>query len=408
MTYFGETIRKAREAKGLTTSQIAEKTHILVQIINAMEREDFKPIKAAIYGRGFVKLICECLDLDPKPLVAEFMDIYQGRRPPVSNDAFLSRQTPAPSPVEPVRSAPSPVEPVRPEPAPAPDVAPAGPTLPGFTYTATANAEAAATGDIQPAVPEATESASPATAEATASEADESSMPGIIEAANVDMPVEPPRSAVDSMQENISPAVADAPQEEPAQSLTKGLDLFDPAPVTAETPPEIRAQDIFASTYAEPEESTSSGPSAADKFRRGLSVVSHGVLGSVRNIPRSAWRMAVLVVGALLVIGLLIWGCTILYRVTAQPADPAIQEAPPAAVSTEKPAQAKTQDAVQPAKPNAKKDAPSAKPGSKPTAKPVAKPAAKPVAKPAAGTAKPAAKPKLRSSGQKIPPLYVD
>ena len=34
MTYFGETIRKAREAKGLTTSQIAEKTHILVQIIN--------------------------------------------------------------------------------------------------------------------------------------------------------------------------------------------------------------------------------------------------------------------------------------------------------------------------------------------------------------------------------------
>ena len=398
MTYFGETIRKAREAKGLTTSQIAEKTHILVQIINAMEKEDFKLIKAPIYGRGFVKLICECLEIDPKPLVAEFMDIYEGRRPPVSNDVFLSRQTPAPSPVEPVR----------PEPVPAPDVAPAGPTLPGFTYSASADAEAATPETVQAAVPEATESATPAATEPAASEVDELSMPGITEAANVDMPTELPRSDVDDMRKNISSDAGDAPKDESAQSLTKGLDLFDPAPVTAETPPEIRAQDIFASTYAEPEESTSSGPSAADKFRRGLSVVSHGVLGSVRNIPRSAWRMAVLVVGALLVIGLLIWGCTILYRVTAQPADPAIQEAPPAAVSTEKPAQAKTQDAVQPAKPNAKKDMPSAKSGSKPVAKPVAKPTAKPAAKPAAETVRPAAKPKLRSSGQRIPPLYVD
>ena len=32
MTYFGETLRKAREAKGLTTSQVAEKTRILVQM----------------------------------------------------------------------------------------------------------------------------------------------------------------------------------------------------------------------------------------------------------------------------------------------------------------------------------------------------------------------------------------
>ena len=91
MTYFGETLRKAREAKGLTTSQVAEKTRILVQIINAMEKEDFSRIKAAIYGRGFVKLICECLEIDPKPLVAEFMDIYEGRRPPITTDAFQPR-----------------------------------------------------------------------------------------------------------------------------------------------------------------------------------------------------------------------------------------------------------------------------------------------------------------------------
>ena len=97
MTYFGETLRKAREAKGLTTSQVAEKTRILVQIIDAMEKEDFSRIKAAIYGRGFVKLICECLEIDPKPLVAEFMDIYEGRRPPVTVDVFQPKPPPPPS-----------------------------------------------------------------------------------------------------------------------------------------------------------------------------------------------------------------------------------------------------------------------------------------------------------------------
>lgn len=73
---FGETLRAAREAKGLTTSQLAAATHILVQVIDGLEQENFKRIPAAIYGRGFVKLYCEEVGLDPKPLQAEFLDLY--------------------------------------------------------------------------------------------------------------------------------------------------------------------------------------------------------------------------------------------------------------------------------------------------------------------------------------------
>jgi len=83
MIEFGETLRKAREAKGLSTSDIANKTHIMVQLVEALEREDFSRIVAPIYGRGFVKLYCETVGLDPKPLVAEFMEIYNGNRPAV-------------------------------------------------------------------------------------------------------------------------------------------------------------------------------------------------------------------------------------------------------------------------------------------------------------------------------------
>lgn len=73
---FGETLRTAREAKGLTTSQLAATTHILVQVIEGLENENFKRIPAAIYGRGFVKMYCEAVGLDPKPLQAEFSDLY--------------------------------------------------------------------------------------------------------------------------------------------------------------------------------------------------------------------------------------------------------------------------------------------------------------------------------------------
>ena len=82
MIEFGSTLRAAREAKGLSTRQLADKTHLLAQQIEALEREDFSRIAAPIYGRGFVKLCCEVLEIEAKPLVNAFMDIYSGNRPP--------------------------------------------------------------------------------------------------------------------------------------------------------------------------------------------------------------------------------------------------------------------------------------------------------------------------------------
>ena len=82
MIEFGSTLRAAREAKGLSTRQLADKTHLLAQQIEALEREDFSRIAAPIYGRGFVKLCCEALEIEAKPLVDAFMDIYSGNRPP--------------------------------------------------------------------------------------------------------------------------------------------------------------------------------------------------------------------------------------------------------------------------------------------------------------------------------------
>jgi len=78
----GDSLRQAREAKGLTLSQVAEATRMMVQVVEDLEHEDFRRIAAPIYGRGFIKLYAEHLDIDPEPLIREFMEIYTGSRPP--------------------------------------------------------------------------------------------------------------------------------------------------------------------------------------------------------------------------------------------------------------------------------------------------------------------------------------
>lgn len=78
----GEILRTAREQRALSASTAAEATHMKVQIIEDLENEDFRRIAAPIYGRGFVKLYAEFLELDPAPLIREFMDLYSGKRAP--------------------------------------------------------------------------------------------------------------------------------------------------------------------------------------------------------------------------------------------------------------------------------------------------------------------------------------
>jgi len=111
MIEFGKTLREAREAKGYSVSQLAEITHILPQIIENLEKEDFTRIVAPIYGRGFVKLYCETVGLDAQPLVAEFMEIYNGNRQPAIRLKEVEAEDPAPAPQPPVEEPPAAPEP---------------------------------------------------------------------------------------------------------------------------------------------------------------------------------------------------------------------------------------------------------------------------------------------------------
>ena len=116
MIEFGKTLRTAREAKGLTPGQIAERTHMMIQVVEGLENENFSKIVAPIYGRGFVKLYCEAVGLEPKPLVEAFMEIYSGRGTSAAKSAPAPAVPPAPKPAPVVETTPEPPKPVAPEP----------------------------------------------------------------------------------------------------------------------------------------------------------------------------------------------------------------------------------------------------------------------------------------------------
>ena len=117
MTDFGQALREAREAKGITVGQLAETTKILPAVIEGLENDDFSRIAAPIYGRGFVKLYCEAVGLDAKPFITEFMEIVNGNRETVirerKTDADAATEAPAAVPAAPVETS-GPTEPLPP------------------------------------------------------------------------------------------------------------------------------------------------------------------------------------------------------------------------------------------------------------------------------------------------------
>ena len=251
----GNTLRAAREACGITTSELAARTHMLVQIVEGLENEDFRRIPAPIYGRGFIKLYCEAVNIDPKPLQAEFMELFNKAKDAPPKAEFPAGPSPKP-------------------------VAPPAPTLAQEPVAASESQESTDPDATNPPPPPAEEAPAPSP------EPDSRSMAefGDLFA----QPVQPP------------PAV-----RPPAQ----------PAAVGEPAPPKRSYGDLFGQTYAAKEE-TVPRTSAAEKFRNTMSNVSSGVFANVQNLPPNTGRIVTVSVCAIIVFSLIGWGVFELYKAT--------------------------------------------------------------------------------------------
>ena len=309
----GNTLRAARESLGITTSELAARTHMLVQIVEGLENEDFRRIPAPIYGRGFIKLYSEAVGLDPKPLQAEFMELF-------------ARAKEAPEKVIAIPEPPRRAVPPAAEPETEPETE-------------------------QAIAPEPMSAAEPVSAQPPAPAAEPTSSYGDLFAAA--------ESASRTEPAPAQPEPFAAPRPEPAAV----------APV--QPPPKRSYGDLFGQTYAQEEPAK---PSAAERFRDTMSNVSSGVFSNVQKLPPNIGRIVTVSVLAAIVLALIGWGVAELYKATtpgmtdgsSAPAEIAAADTAPGAKDAE-PVAKKKQAAKKPVPAKGAKDsvksAPVASPG---------------------------------------------
>jgi cytoskeletal protein RodZ len=81
MPALGEEFRSAREARGLSVSDVAEQIHIRSVYLAAIENEEWTSIGAPVYVRGFIRTYARFLGLDAEAAVARFNDAVPAARP---------------------------------------------------------------------------------------------------------------------------------------------------------------------------------------------------------------------------------------------------------------------------------------------------------------------------------------
>lgn len=72
MAGLGERFRAAREARGLSLSEVSEQIRIRSVYLAAIEEERWSAIGAPVYVRGFLRTYARFLSLDPETVVGEF------------------------------------------------------------------------------------------------------------------------------------------------------------------------------------------------------------------------------------------------------------------------------------------------------------------------------------------------
>ena len=79
MAGFGDRLRQAREAAGVTLESIAGATRIQRRILEALERSDLGALPAATFVKGYIRAYADCLAIDPRPVLEAYRSELQGR-----------------------------------------------------------------------------------------------------------------------------------------------------------------------------------------------------------------------------------------------------------------------------------------------------------------------------------------
>ena len=81
----GEKLRAAREARGISVSEVAEQTRIAPMYIECIENDNYKPLPGGIFNKGFVKSYARFIGLDEQDALQDYSRLIaqtEGAAPP--------------------------------------------------------------------------------------------------------------------------------------------------------------------------------------------------------------------------------------------------------------------------------------------------------------------------------------
>ena len=73
---FGSMLRSAREARGISLSEIAESTKISTGVLEALETNDVATLPGGIFTRSFVRSYAGAVGLDPEEALQAFLEAF--------------------------------------------------------------------------------------------------------------------------------------------------------------------------------------------------------------------------------------------------------------------------------------------------------------------------------------------
>lgn len=71
----GEKLRQAREARGITLSEVAEQTRISGLYIESIENDDYRSLPGGIFNKGFVKSFAKYVGLDEQEALQDYANL---------------------------------------------------------------------------------------------------------------------------------------------------------------------------------------------------------------------------------------------------------------------------------------------------------------------------------------------
>lgn len=81
----GERLQAARIQQGLSLEDVANRMHLSVNILEAIEENDFEEITAPIFVKGYLRAYARIVTIDEDEMIEQYNGFYSGEDPPISS-----------------------------------------------------------------------------------------------------------------------------------------------------------------------------------------------------------------------------------------------------------------------------------------------------------------------------------